>query len=172
MNKFDEMMALLCTTNKRFAQVIAVDAKFDLFTRAWCVSELAQADSMGMKQHLKRLNFRCLDENSDRLRQLRVENMQASRKEDIDEILNNILDVAAFNNNMQTLLFQKIIPQWQQLDARDQMARIGQIVRWQCLVSSRNTYGMYAQRQDDGHDTESRHSGPHIIMGQPVERVD
>ena len=50
MNKFDEMMAFLSYHDKSFAQVIAVDAGFELFSRAWCVSELAKAHSCGMKQ--------------------------------------------------------------------------------------------------------------------------
>jgi len=33
-----------------------VDALFDLFTRAWCVAELAKAHAMGMVQEVKLLN--------------------------------------------------------------------------------------------------------------------
>ena len=35
--------AYLSAQDSEFAQVIAVDAQFDLFTRAWCVSELEKA---------------------------------------------------------------------------------------------------------------------------------
>merc|ERR1712050_503596 len=82
MNKFDEMMAYIAAHDANFAQIIAVDSRFDLFTRAWCVSELAMAHAMGMKQHLKLLNVRALEENSTRLRQLRIEDMKAARQED------------------------------------------------------------------------------------------
>merc|ERR1712048_701815 len=43
MNKFDDMMELLSATDSNFAQVIAVDASFELFSRAWCVAEIAAA---------------------------------------------------------------------------------------------------------------------------------
>ena len=47
MNKFDDMMALLARENPDFAEVVAVDASLDLFGRAWCVAELAEAHRMG-----------------------------------------------------------------------------------------------------------------------------
>ena len=53
MNKFDDMMALLARENPDFAEVVAVDASLDLFGRAWCVAELAEAHRMGMTQSLK-----------------------------------------------------------------------------------------------------------------------
>merc|ERR1712100_30032 len=99
------MMELLSVCDKTFAQVIAVDARFDIFSRAWCVSELAKAHSMGMQQHLKLLNYRSLEDHAQRLRSLRVESMQASRPEDVLEILSGIPDVAAFNKQLQTILF-------------------------------------------------------------------
>ena len=76
MNKFDDMMKHIFLTNPSFSQVIAVDAEFDLFTRAWCVSEIAQASTMGMRQHLKLLNVRSLESNAKRLQTLRVESCQ------------------------------------------------------------------------------------------------
>merc|ERR1712187_638065 len=87
MNKFDEMMGYLSAHDKKFAQVVAVDAEINLFTRAWCVSELARAHATGMKQHLKLLNARALETHSERLRTLKIEEMQAARKEDTVEIL-------------------------------------------------------------------------------------
>ena len=56
MNKFDDMMALLARENPDFAEVVAVDASLDLFGRAWCVAELAEAHRMGMAQRLKMRN--------------------------------------------------------------------------------------------------------------------
>lgn len=82
MNKFDDMMTFLSAHNPNLAQVIAVDADFWLFTRAWCVSELAtaHAHTMGMKQNLKLLNVRALQTHSERLRSLQIENMEATRR--------------------------------------------------------------------------------------------
>merc|ERR1711974_174809 len=96
MNKFDKMMAYLSACDANFAQVIAVDAAFDLFTRAWCVSELAKAHAMGLKQHLKLLNVRSLVTHSKRLRALRIQNMKATRPEDVAEILAGIPNKKSF----------------------------------------------------------------------------
>lgn len=49
-------MAYLFQQNPWFAQVVAVDAELTLFTRAWCVAELAQGQRMGMAQSLKLRN--------------------------------------------------------------------------------------------------------------------
>ena len=43
MNKFDEMMAFLAARDPEFCQVVAVDSDFGVFTRAWCMAEVAQA---------------------------------------------------------------------------------------------------------------------------------
>eukprot|EP00913_Durusdinium_trenchii_P002097 g1936.t1 len=43
MNKFDEMMAFLAARDPKFCQVVAVDSDFGVFTRAWCMAEVAQA---------------------------------------------------------------------------------------------------------------------------------
>ena len=91
-----EVLAYLSAHDVNFEQVIAVDAKFDLFSRAWCVSELAKAHALGMKQHLKLINKRSLKDHSQSLEQLRIEDMQASRPEDIAEILADIPDKARF----------------------------------------------------------------------------
>ena len=50
MNKFDDMMALLARENPDFAEVVAVDASLDLFGRAWCVAELAEAHRMAWRK--------------------------------------------------------------------------------------------------------------------------
>ncbi len=148
MNKFDQMMAYLSAHDPNFAQVVAVDSQFDLSTRAWCVSELAKAHAAGMQQHLKLENLRGLEENSQRLRQLRIQDMHASRPEDVAEILAAIPDVELFNQQLQRLLFDKLIPTWHNLDACEQLTVVGRIARWQTLVNSRYTTGTDRYRQD------------------------
>lgn len=105
MNKFDETMGYLAAKSPSFKQIVAVDASFDLFTRAWCVSELAKAHALGMKQELKLLNVRALESHSERLSNLRIEHMKASRPEDITESLAGIPDKESFNKTLQELLF-------------------------------------------------------------------
>merc|ERR1712232_1009630 len=89
------------------------------------------------KQHLKLLNVRALEARRDTLRHLRIEDMKASRPEDVREILEGIPDPAAFNMQVQRLLFDRLIPQWMNLDAIDQMTIIGRIARWQIAVNQR-----------------------------------
>ena len=72
MNKFHDMIGLLSAADPEFSQIIAVDANFTLFTRAWCVAELAKAFEMGMRQHLKLLNLWSLETNARHLRSLHV----------------------------------------------------------------------------------------------------
>ena len=90
MNKFDDMMELLSAANRSFAQVIAVDARFDLFSRAWCVAEVAAAYKVGMRQDIKIVSSSALDRNEGRLRHLRIADMEATRPEDKEEILQKI----------------------------------------------------------------------------------
>ena len=88
------------------------------------------------------------------MRNLRVQNMQASRLEDIAEILASIPDKEAFNSGLQTLLFDKLIPNWHNLDACEQMAVVGRVARWQMMVNIRQSVGAYAHRQDSEMDAE------------------
>ena len=116
MNKFDDMMELLSAANRSFAQVIAVDARFDLFSRAWCVAEVAAAYKVGMRQDIKIVSSSALDRNEGRLRHLRIADMKATRAEDKDEILRKIDDHVAFDARVQALLFDDLLPAWRQLD--------------------------------------------------------
>ena len=52
MNKFDDMMNCIYSLNPKCSQVIAVDLEFNLFTRAWCVAEIHQAQTMCMAQRM------------------------------------------------------------------------------------------------------------------------
>ena len=98
---------------------------------------VAKAYATGMKQHLKLANFRAVAEHTDRLKELKVENMAATRKEDVREILEGIPDKDAFNRQLQSLIFEKLIPAWSSLDSREQMSIIGRIMKWQAVVDKR-----------------------------------
>lgn len=134
MNKFKDMMSFLASTDIAFAQVVAVDKKYELFDRAWCVCELAQASEAGMTQRLKIADMMSLEANECQLRNLKVENMQASRREDVEEILAGIPDVPQFNQKLQRLIFDDtsgLISACRRQDTRKQMAHIGRLARWQ-----------------------------------------
>ncbi len=68
--------------------MVAVDASLDLFGRA-CVAELAEAHRMGMAQSLKMRNKDILIRRQLTLQGLKVQNMKASRPQDVVEILAN-----------------------------------------------------------------------------------
>ena len=133
MNKFDDMMALLARENPDFAEVVAVDASLDLFGRAWCVAELAEAHRMGMAQSLKMRNKETLLRRQLTLQGLKVENMKASRPEDVEEILAKIPDKEAFNAKLQELIFDSnvgLVAAWKNADALQQMEEVSHLLKW------------------------------------------
>ena len=133
MNKFDDMMALLARENPDFAEVVAVDASLDLFGRAWCVAELAEAHRMGMAQSLKMRNKETLLRRQLTLQGLKVENMKASRPEDVVEILAKIPDKEAFNAKLQELIFDSnvgLVAAWKNADALQQMEEVSHLLKW------------------------------------------
>jgi len=111
LNKFDDMMALLCHERPGFRQLIAVDQHFDLFTRAWCVAELVQAHRAEIPQSVRVLSSQVLDVNADdfgiyvKLATLTVKTCAASRIEDRDAILKRIPDLEEFDAQLQALIF-------------------------------------------------------------------
>jgi len=145
MNKFDDMMSFLAATDNDFAQVIAVDRKFGLFGRAWCVAEIAEAHKMGVTHRLKVSAGHAEHSKHDQLQHLRIEHMKAARPEDVEDILAKIPDVSEFNKFLQELLFGQsgLFVMWQGLSALDQASKIGRHARlanvlgpWSCLNSS------------------------------------
>ena len=133
MNKFDDMMALLARENPDFAEVVAVDASLDLFGRAWCVAELAEAHRMGMAQSLKIRNKETLLRRQLTLQDLKVEQMKASRPEDVVEILAKIPDKEAFNAKLQELIFDSnvgLVAAWKNADALQQMEEVSHLLKW------------------------------------------
>ena len=133
MNKFDDMMALLARENPDFAEVVAVDASLHLFGRAWCVAELAEAHRMGMAQSLKMRNKETLLTRQLTLQGLKVEQMKASRPEDVEEILAKIPDKEAFNAKLQELIFDSnvgLVAAWKNADTLQQMEEVSHLLKW------------------------------------------
>ncbi|CAE8582669.1 unnamed protein product, partial [Polarella glacialis] len=122
LNKFDDMMGHIARIDVQFEQLIVVDSKFDLFTRAWCVAEVAEAFRIGMPQNLKIKCGQELHAFEERLRSLKVQEMEASRPEDVAEILAKIPDKDVFNAQLQTLIFDEqtgLLAQWRILDTTE-----------------------------------------------------
>lgn len=132
LNKFDDVMALLAAKDPGFSQIICVDVGFDLFSRAWCIAEIAQAFGMGLEQRLQVVAGRHLHKHEDRLRALKVEKMEATRQEDKDEILAKISDKVAFDAEVQNMIFGRcgLLAGWASLDGGQKLDYIGWWLRW------------------------------------------
>eukprot|EP00927_Polykrikos_kofoidii_P084407 TRINITY_DN8883_c0_g1_i3.p1 TRINITY_DN8883_c0_g1~~TRINITY_DN8883_c0_g1_i3.p1 ORF type:complete len:698 (+),score=83.61 TRINITY_DN8883_c0_g1_i3:134-2227(+) len=139
MNKFDDMIRYLSAGNPEFRQVIAVDVSFTLFSRAWCISEIATSNAVGVKQCIKVKSKAVLDTYVNRLKDFRVEDMDASVPADKELILASIKDKAAFNKCLHSMLFDELFPAWHNLEEEDQMKRICWIIRWQTVCGDRPT---------------------------------
>jgi len=110
MNKFSDMMLLLKRKVEGFGQIVAVDNRFELFHRAWCIAELVQAHYSEIPQTVLMASNQVLDIYEEdvtvftRLATLTVTECQASRPEDREEILKNIPNVADFDARVQMLV--------------------------------------------------------------------
>eukprot|EP00438_Fugacium_kawagutii_P023249 Skav204753 [mRNA] locus=scaffold1013:195272:197373:- [translate_table: standard] len=131
-NKFDDMMCLLATTGG-CRQVIAVDKSLDLFRRAWCVAEIAEAKRLEMDQSLKLLSKATLQERARTLENLDVRDMRASSEKDKELILGKIQDVDDFNAKLQVLIFDPksgLVATWNAMDSLQQIGEVGRLIRW------------------------------------------
>jgi hypothetical protein len=132
MNKFSDMIAFLASTDDKFRQVIAVDASLEIFQRAWVIAEIAQCHSLGMPQDLKLRDAATLEHNLKDREQIDIEKMQATRSEDVREILATIPDRPAFNRHLSRVIFdtkEGLVASWSCLDAAQKMERIGRTLR-------------------------------------------
>jgi len=97
----------LACVREDFEQVVAMDECMGLFTRAWCVAELHRAHTLGLPQSMLLLSENTLKRSVTWLRDLKVENMEASNPADKQMILNRIGDKDAFNTRVQSLIFSE-----------------------------------------------------------------
>ena len=131
-NKFDDMMRLLATTGG-CRQVIAVDKSLDLFRRAWCVAEIAEAKRLQMDQSLKLWSKATLQERARTLENLDVRDMRASSEKDKELILGKIQDIDDFNAKLQVLIFDPksgLVATWNAMDSLQQIGEVGRLIRW------------------------------------------
>jgi len=131
-NKFDDMMYHLATTGK-CRQVIAVDQSLDLFRRAWCVAEIAEARRLQMDQSLKLSSKATLQEGARTLQNLDVREMQASCERDKELILARIEDIDDFNAKVQALIWDPksgLVASWAAMDSLQQIGEAGRLIKW------------------------------------------
>ena len=79
----------------------------DLFRRAWCVAEIAEAKRLQMDQSLKLWSKATLQERARTLENLDVRDMRASSDKDKELILGKIQDVDDFNAKLQGLILDQ-----------------------------------------------------------------
>ena len=131
-NKFDDMMRLLATTGG-CRQVIAVDKSLDLFRRACCVAEIAEAKRLQMDQSLKLWSKATLQGRARTLENLDVRDMRASSEKDKELILGKIQDIDDFNAKLQVLIFDPksgLVATWNAMDSLQQIGEVGRLIRW------------------------------------------
>lgn len=126
MNKFDDMMGFISKRRRGFRQVVAVDADFDLFSRAWCVAELVKAKELNIMQTMKLHSNEKLINHWKKLENVRVQKCLASRPEDKALILSKIPSFTAFNKELRQLILGSI-QGW--VDGAEQCDHLGRIVR-------------------------------------------
>ncbi|CAE8632318.1 unnamed protein product [Polarella glacialis] len=111
MNKFDDMMGLLQHRQPNLRHLVAVDRRFELFSRARCVAELVQSYLSNLPQTVLLLSNRALDVQAECLQTyiflatLTVLECKASREEDRLQILAKIPDVHEFDVQLQAVIF-------------------------------------------------------------------
>jgi hypothetical protein len=125
MNKFDAMMEYLSNEQEGFGQVIAVDGQFELFTRAWCIAELVEADQLQCEQFLK-IHSDVDSNHRTQIQNLKIEECKASVKSDKDMILAKIHDFTTFNKKIRALVLD-CMQEW--TDATEQLDQVGRIIR-------------------------------------------
>ena len=134
-NKFDDMMYHLATTGG-FRQVVAVDQSLDVFDRAWCVAEIAEAKRLQMNQALKLASKATIVQRARTLENLDVRGMHASSETDKELILNKIkgnMSIDQFNTDLQSLIFDRksgLLASWNAMDSLQQIGQVGRLIRW------------------------------------------
>ena len=139
MNKFDDMMSFLACRDASFAEVVAVDASFELFSRAWCMAELFEAHRLGMTQILLVRNKDTLLRRQHTLEGLRVQDRKASRPQDVDAILAKIPNKDAFNQRLRSLICDRnvgLVTAWKHADSLQRIEQLSHVLKWARLSTS------------------------------------
>mmetsp|Transcript_29742 Transcript_29742/g.44127 ORF Transcript_29742/g.44127 Transcript_29742/m.44127 type:complete len:148 (+) Transcript_29742:195-638(+) len=105
------MMAHLSKVVPDLRQLVAVDQKFMIFSRAWCVAELVEASMSEIPQNVEIYSnrpFRANDAEAlfiyAKLAKLTVLDCKASRQEDKDAILARIPGIPRFDAQLQEII--------------------------------------------------------------------
>ena len=105
----------------------------ELFHRAWCVAEIAEAKRLDMTQSLQLLSKATMQQRARTLENLDVRSMEASSEKDKELILGKIEDVEEFNAELQALIFDPksgLVASWNAMDSLQQVGEVGRLIRW------------------------------------------
>merc|ERR1712187_321281 len=95
-------------------------------------AEIERCYRLGVNQCLKLQNAGGLDDKESRIQDLHIAQMQASRPEDVHEILSEIPDVQEFDRHLNHLIFNTrdgLLQAWRRVDGRGIIRRVGILVR-------------------------------------------
>ena len=114
-------------------QIIAVDKSLEVFHRAWCMAEIAEAKRLDMTQSLQLLSKGTIQQRARTLENLDVRSMDASCEKDKELILGKIADIQEFNAELQALIFDPksgLVASWNAMDSLQQVGEVGRLIRW------------------------------------------
>merc|ERR1712060_374501 len=113
LNKFYCLMDLLQEEVPEFRHLVVVDRSFEVFSRIWCMAEIAQAYTSDIPQRVQLIS--CSDFRNDsrnlclyeRLTSIQIKKAEATRPEDKDAILAKIPDLNDFDARLQAAIVGK-----------------------------------------------------------------
>lgn len=129
MNKFDAMMRHLNRKQDGFSHLVVADTAFDVFTRAWCITEIVESGRSRIRQQIKLYSEATLDSNYQRLSSIDVRCCKASRPEDREMILQSITDIEQFNSDLRWRIFgtEGLLSKW--LDGPSRAKLVSRVLR-------------------------------------------
>lgn len=158
-NKFDDMMKHLATTG-RCKHLIAVDKSMDLFNRAWCIAEIAEGRRLRMHQSLKLVSKKILVRRQRSLEKIDISRMECTNRNDLEMILTKIqkyVSITRFNEQLQSLIFDKgsgLLKSWETSDNLERMGEAGRLLRWSLADCGTGKAWRFWQNTEDSEVTE------------------
>lgn len=129
LNKFHWMMRHLGKEHKGFSHLVVADAKFEVFTRAWCIAEIVESEASCIPKRIMTHSETAVDHNYNSLVCIDVRDCRASRPEDREMILAHIIDVDSFNLQLQLAIFgtEGLLSEW--VDGPGRTSLVARILR-------------------------------------------
>lgn len=129
LNKFHWMMRHLGKEHQGFSHLVVADAKFEVFTRAWCIAEIVESEASCIPKRIMTHSETAVDDKYNSLVCIDVRDCRASRSEDREMILAHIMDVDSFNLQLQLAIFgtEGLLSEW--VDGPGRTSLVARILR-------------------------------------------